>query len=161
ELAQLLLVQLLLLVRDVPALARLAEAVALDGLREDDGGGAAVLDRRLVGRVHLLRIVPAAREAADLIVAQVLHQLEQIGVLAEEVLSRAIARLHAVELIVAVRRLLHALQEEPALVALEERLPGAAPDHLDDVPARAPEPRLELLDDLPIAADRAVEPLEV
>ena len=46
-------------------------------------------------------------------------------------------------------------------VALEERIPVAAPDALDDVPAGTAEDGLELLDDLTVAADRAVEPLEV
>ena len=36
-----------------------------------------------------------------------------------------------------------------------------APDHLDDVPAGAAEGRLELLDDLAVAADRTVEALQV
>ena len=37
ELAQLVLIELLLLVRDVPALAGFAEAVALDGFGQDHG----------------------------------------------------------------------------------------------------------------------------
>ena len=37
ELAQLFFVQLLLLMRDVPAFAGFAEAVALDGLGQDHG----------------------------------------------------------------------------------------------------------------------------
>jgi hypothetical protein len=40
-------------------------------------------------------------------------------------------------------------------------VPVAAPDHLDDVPAGAAEDRLEFLDDLAVAAHRAVEPLQV
>jgi hypothetical protein len=46
-------------------------------------------------------------------------------------------------------------------VLREQRVPVAAPDDLDDVPARAAEERLELLDDLAVAAHRAVEPLQV
>ena len=38
---------------------------------------------------------------------------------------------------------------------------AAAPDHLDHVPARAAEDRLELLDDLAVAAHRTVEALQV
>src|SRR5205085_12285783 len=62
ELTQLLLVQFFLLVRDVASLARFAEAVTLDGGRENDGRGAAVLDGGLLGRVHLFRIVTATRQ---------------------------------------------------------------------------------------------------
>src|SRR4051812_40487752 len=46
-------------------------------------------------------------------------------------------------------------------VGLEQRVPAPAPDDLDDVPARAAEHGLELLDDLAVAADRAVEALQV
>ena len=61
----------------------------------------------------------------------------------------------------AIDRRVHLLDEDAVGVAGEELVPLAAPDDLDDVPARAPEVRLELLDDLAVAADRPVEPLEV
>ena len=47
------------------------------------------------------------------------------------------------------------------LVAREQRVPVRAPDHLDHVPAGAAELALELLDDLAVAAHRAVEALQV
>ena len=53
QLAQRLLVQLLLLVRDHLALGRLAEAEALDGLAQDHGRPALVCDGRGVGRIDL------------------------------------------------------------------------------------------------------------
>ena len=43
----------------------------------------------------------------------------------------------------------------------QQRVPIAAPDHLDHVPAGAAEHGLQLLDDLAVAADRAVQPLQV
>ena len=43
----------------------------------------------------------------------------------------------------------------------QELVPLAAPDDLDDVPAGAPEDRLQLLDDLAVATHRSVQPLEV
>mgnify|MGYP003346839584 CR=1 FL=1 len=57
--------------------------------------------------------------------------------------------------------LAHALDEQALMVLLEQRVPLAAPQHLDDVPARAPERRLELLHDLPIASNGPVEALQV
>ncbi len=63
EFAQLFFVELLLLVRDVLAFARFAEAIAFDGVRENDRGPALVLDRGFVGRVNLARIVAAAAAA--------------------------------------------------------------------------------------------------
>src|SRR5205823_569614 len=64
ELAQLLLVELLLLVRDVPALAGLTQAVALDRGGEDDRRRAGVLGGGLEGGVDLLRVVAAAGQLA-------------------------------------------------------------------------------------------------
>ena len=64
-------------------------------------------------------------------------------------------------LVVAVARLVHDVHERAVAVGGEERVPPAAPDDLDDVPAGAAEERLELLDDLAVAAHRAVEPLQV
>ena len=46
-------------------------------------------------------------------------------------------------------------------VAREQRIPVAAPQQLDHVPAGAGEQSLELLDDRAVAAHRAVEPLQV
>ena len=71
------------------------------------------------------------------------------------------ARLDGVLLIFAVDDLAHALDEQAVLVLVEQRIPLAAPEHLDDVPASAAERRFELLDDLAVAADRAVEALQV
>ena len=79
---------LLLLVRDVLAFARFAEAVALDRAREDDGRLALVLGRRLVGVVDLHRIVAAEPQPLQLIVGEVLDHLEQPRVGAEEVLAQ-------------------------------------------------------------------------
>ena len=47
------------------------------------------------------------------------------------------------------------------MIRRQQRIPVAAPDHLDDVPAGAAEDRLELLDDLAVAAHRTVETLQV
>ncbi len=60
---QLFFVQLLLLVRDVLAFAAFTESVTFNGAGEDDSRLALVLDRSLVRRVNLQRIVSA--ETAD------------------------------------------------------------------------------------------------
>ena len=89
------------------------------------------------------------------------HHLEQPRIGAEEVLAEVRAGLDRVLLILAVDDFAHALDEQAVVVGREQRIPVAAPDHLDDVPAGAAEDRFELLDDLAVAADRAVEPLQV
>src|ERR1039458_253454 len=68
KLAQLLFVHLLLLVADVAALTGFAEAVSLDGLRENHRRRALVLHRRLERCVNLLWIVAAAYELVNLVV---------------------------------------------------------------------------------------------
>ena len=66
ELAQLLLIHLLLLMGDVASLTRFTETIALDGLGKDHGGGALVLHRSLVGCVDLAWIVATAQQLVDL-----------------------------------------------------------------------------------------------
>jgi hypothetical protein len=88
------------------------------------------------------------------------HGLE-LGVLAEEMLADVGPVAGGVVLILAVDALLHALLQKPAGIAGNERVPVGSPDDLDDVPARAAEHGLQLLDDLAVAAHRAVQALEV
>src|ERR1051325_1014055 len=83
----------------------------------------------------------------------------KLRILAPEVLADVGARFDSVFLILAVDDLSHSLDEQAVLVFLEQRVPLAAPQHLDHVPAGAAEHRLELLDDLTVATDGAVEPL--
>ena len=152
--------QLLLRVRGVARL-RGAEAVALDRHGEDDGGAALVLHRALVGVVDLDRVVAAAVQAIELLVGVVLDQLEQLGILAEEVLAQVGAVLGLVGLEVAVDALFHAAEQQAGVVAREELVPVRAPDDLDDVPTGAEEDAFELVDDALVAAHRAVQPLQV
>ena len=161
ELLELVLGELLHLVRGVARLEVLAERPALDRVGEDHRRLADVLAGRLERRVHLPVVVPAAGQVADLLVRQVLHHLAQPGVAAEEVLADVPARLHAVGLDLPVRRGVHRVDEHAVGVLRQDRVPVAAPDDLDHVPARAAEERLELLDDLAVAAHRAVQPLQV
>src|ERR1035437_2615125 len=59
KLAELFLIELLLLVSDVPALAAFTKTIALDRAREDDSWRTPVFDRRLVSSVYFARIVAA------------------------------------------------------------------------------------------------------
>src|SRR5205809_2608453 len=90
-----------------------------------------------------------------------LDELEQLGILAEEMLADVGAALDAVALIFAVDDLGHALDEQAGLVLGEERVPVAAPDDFDDVPAGAAEGGFQLLNDLAVAAHGAVEALQI
>ncbi len=153
--------QLLHLVRGVAALEVRAQRPALDRLGQDDRRLPLVLLGRLERRVDLAVVVAAAAEVQDLLVGHVLDHRAQAQVVAEEVLADVRARLGGVRLELAVRRDVHLVDQHAVPVLRQQRVPGAVPDQLDHVPAGAPEDRLQLLDDLAVAADRAVQPLEV
>src|SRR6185503_19651913 len=63
--------------------------------------------------------------------------------------------------VLAVDDFTHALDEQALVILFEQIVPLAAPDALDHVPAGAAEDRFELLDDLAVAAHRAIETLQV
>ena len=159
--AKLLLVHLFLLVRNVAALARFTEAVALNGFGKDHRRLALVLRRRFVGGINFTRVMTAAQQFANLLIREVVHQLEQLGILAEEMFPRVAARLDDVFLVIAVHRFFHAFEEQTGLVARQQIIPVRTPDDLDDVPPRAAKQRFQLLNNLPVTAHRAVEPLEI
>ncbi len=163
ELAQLLLVELLLVVGDVAAFAPFAQAVALDRLGEDDGRLAVLLHgargrRRRPCRGRARRGASCSSFSSE----KFFDQLQQLGVLAEEMLADVARRRRPTYFwywpsTTSIIR----CGEQAVVVGLDQRVPVAAPDHLDDVPAGAAERPFEFLDDLAVAAHRAVEPLQV
>ncbi len=152
---------LLLGVGDVLTLTCHPHAVTLDRFGQDHRRLALVGRRLGIGRIDLVWIVAAAVEPPDILIGHIRHHLLQLGILAEEVFPGIGAALGLVGLIVAVHRLFHALHQGAVLVAGKQWIPVAAPDHLDDMPAGAAEYRFQLLDDLAIAAHRAIQPLQV
>ena len=119
--------------------------------------------RRLEGGVDLAVVVAAARAAStDLVVGHVLDHLAQCagrgrrsarGCSRRPRRGRSGTRRRACVFI--------RLTSTPSTSRASSGVPLAAPDDLDDVPAGAAEERLELLDDLAVAAHRAVELLQV
>ena len=120
-----------------------------------------MLGGELVGGVELAVVVPAAGERPQLVVAEVLDHFAQAGVRSEEMLPDVGPGLDGELLVLPVDRGVHAVEQDAVDVLGQQRVPARAPDDLDHVPARAPEHRLELLDDLAVAPHRAVEPLQV
>ena len=161
ELAQLVFVELLLVVRDVAAFAAFAQAVALDRFGEDHGRPAFAFDGRLVGRVDFFRVVAAAAHLLQLFVRVRLHHLGHFGILAEEIFANVVARRDDVLLVLAVDHFHHALLQQAGFIGIEQRIPVVAPDDLDDVPTGAAERAFELLNNLAVAAHRAIEPLQI
>ena len=97
----------------------------------------------------------------NLVVRHVLHQLQQLRILPEKFAANIRAALRLERLILAVHALFHPPQQQPRVVALEQLIPVRTPDHLDHVPARAEEHRLQLVDDPPVPAHRPIQPLQV
>ena len=154
-------IQFLHLMGGVLRLARAAEGVALHRLGQDDAGPAVGFHRLGVGGIDFVGVVAAAVEGHDVVIGEMLHHLQQFRASAEEMLAGVGAAAAAVVLIVAVHRLVHALLQDAVLVHLEQGVPVAAPDHFDHIPAGAAEDAFQFLDDLAVAAHRAVEPLQV
>src|SRR6202008_4897155 len=90
-----------------------------------------------------------------------LDHLQQTRIGAEEVLAEIGSALDKIFLILAVADLAHAPDQQAIAIALDERVPITAPDDLDDIPARAAEDGFEFLNNLSVAAHRAVETLQV
>ena len=152
--------QLLSIVGDHLALGFRAEAVALDGLGQDDGRSTLKVGRGLERRIDLLGIMSAAAQLLQLFVAEVVDHLLEFGGV-EEVFADVGSIGGDVVLVLAVDDLAHAFDELAIGILGEDRIPVVAPDRLDTVPASAAESPFEFLDDLAIAAYGSVEALEV
>ncbi len=160
---QLVLVHLLDLVGGVAALDVGAERPSLDRLAQERRRGtrAEVLGGRLVRGVELAVVVAAARQVDEVLVAEMGDELAQPRVGPEEVLTDVGTGLGAVALELAVEGGVQLVQQHPVLVVDQQLVPLRAEDHLDHVPPGAAEHGFELLDDLAVAAYRAVEALQV
>ena len=113
-----------------------------------------------VGRVHLVGSWPP-RFSRQISSSDMLATIScSLRVLAEEMLARVGAALGLEVLVLAVDALFHALRSRPSC-RVPAADPSATPEHLDDIPAGAAESSLQFLDDLAVAAHRAVEPLQV
>ena len=134
---QLLLVQLLLLVRDVLAFAGFAEPISLNGLGQHNCRLTAVKRCGTIGRIDLERIVAAPIEFFQLLVGEILDHGTQSRRFAEEVLAYIRTRFHGVFLKLPVHYLLHAFSKQALCVGLQQRIPVTAPNHFDAVPAGA------------------------
>ena len=103
----------------------------------------------------------AATHLLKLLVGEMFDQLEQLGVLAEEVFADVTTGHRRVLLVLAVDDFIHAFGQQTGCVTSQQFVPIPAPDNLDHVPAGTVEDRFEFLNDLAVAADRTVESLQV
>src|SRR3546814_9134859 len=79
--------------------------------------------RRMVSRVHLVRVVAAAVEPPDVVIAEVGDHLACLRILAEEMLARVCAAERLARLVLAVDGFHHQLAQHALGVAGEEWIP--------------------------------------
>src|SRR5256885_6119617 len=159
--AQLIFIQLLLLMSDVLAFARLAQAIALDGFRENDGWCAFVLYRGFICRMYFDRIVPSQPHTGQLLVRKMFDHFQETWICAAKVLPEVSSALNKIFLILPVCDLAHPPDKQSVAIVLDEHVPIPTPDHLDYIPARSAENCLQLLNNLSIPADRSIQPLQI
>ena len=138
-----------------------AKPVPFNRLRQDHGRSTLELDRLLVGVVDLLRIVAAAAQAPEFLVGHVFDQLRCLRIAAEEFLADVSAALGLERLVLAIDAFVHQLHQLARLVTVDQRIPIAAPNALDDIPTRAAESRFQFLNDLAVSAHRSIQPLQI
>ncbi|MNB95677.1 hypothetical protein D3C75_428630 [compost metagenome] len=161
EVAHRFVVQLLGLVGRVQCLTGAAHAVALDRLGQDHGRHALGVHGLVVGGVHLVRVVATTVQAPDVVVGQTGHHRSGFRVLAEEMLAGIRPAEGLAVLVFAVDGFHHQLFQDAVGVLGQQGIPVTAPQQLDDIPAAATEHAFQFLDDLAVAAHRAVQALQV
>ncbi len=143
------------------AFAGFTHAVALDSLGQNNRRLPLVFGRSLVSGVDLLRIVTATSHAPDVVVAHMSYHGFQFRIFPEKMLADIRAIFRFVVLVFTVDAFFHPFSENAGDVSGQQLIPTRTPQHLDDVPARAAEIGFQFLNDLAVAANRSVEPLQV
>ncbi len=80
---------------------------------------------------------------------------------AEKMLTDVGAGLDTVLLILSVHRFIHPINQQPLFVFFQQRVPGTAPEHFNDIPAGAPEYGFQLLYDFSVTPNRTIQTLQV
>ena len=119
------------------------------------------LGRRLQGVVNLHGVVATASKVANLIVAEMLDQLQQLGVTTEEILADIFARFDAVLLELAVNDFCQCFFQQSGFVGFKKGVPFGPPDNFNNVPTGSSEKTFQFLNDLAVAAYRPVKSLQV
>ena len=161
ELPQLLLIHLFLLMGDVASFPGFSQAVTFDRLRQNHGRLDLGVPRPPCRRRKLS--VDRDRRAAVCGFARRNRwpPFEQPGIGAEEMFASEGAAFHRIFLISAVDDFAHPLHQQTFVVLRQQWIPIAAPNHLDDIPARAAENGFQFLNNLAVATHRTVQPLKI
>lgn len=136
-------------------------AVTLFGLRQNHGRLAAMIGRRLIGRMDFLHVVTAAPQAIDFFVGQRRCNLAGAFVLTKEMLAIESAVIGGEGLQLTVHGAVERIHQRAVLVARKQFIPVRTPQQLDDIPAGAGKQRFQLIDDAAVAAYRSVQALQI
>lgn len=120
-----------------------------------------MIHSRMVSGVNLLGVMATTPEIFNLVVAQMLHKLEEFGVLAEEILPDVAARLDHVLLELTIDDFEHPLLELARFIIGENGIPVGTPDDLEDIPPGTPEETFKFLNDFTVTTDRPIETLQI
>ena len=120
-----------------------------------------MFDRGFIRSVNFNRVVPAETQPAQMLVRERLDELQELRARSEKMFAHVGAGGNHELLVFAVNHFAHALDQQAFRVALENGIPLRAPQNFDHVPARAAKFGFEFLNDLPVAAYRAVQALQV
>ena len=157
---QRLVAELLFLVRRIACFRR-SETIALHCLGENYRGSPSCFHGAFVSVVNLLRIVAAATQAEQIIVGHVLNQRQKLGIFPKEVRTQIGTAFCFEILVFPVDAFFHHLHQQAGLIASEEGIPIGAPNYFNDVPTGAAKGCFQLVDDLAIAAHRAIQALKI
>ncbi|MNH05287.1 hypothetical protein D3C79_646070 [compost metagenome] len=154
-------VHFLHLVSDVFTFRSFTHAVTFDGMGQDNGWFALGVLRFFQCSKDFLRIVTTTVQRPDFVVGHVFDQSGGFREAAEEVLAYVSAVFGFEGLVVAVQGFVHQLDQFAAGVFTQQFIPTSAPDHFQYLPACAGEDAFQLIDDLAVTGDRAVQTLQV
>ena len=145
----------------VAALEVVAQAVALNRVGQNDGRPVLRRQSTLVGGKNLAVVVTTTAKMPNVLIRHIFDEFRGAGIAAEEVLADICPVVGLERLEIAVMSVVHEVDQGALFVGGEELVPLAPPHDLDDGPAGTAEEGLQFLDDLRVAADRAVETLQV
>src|SRR5699024_11135878 len=153
--------QFLHLVGRVATFEGSAQAVALNGVRQNDSWFALVFSRSLVRGIDFLVVVATAFQTPDFLVRHICDEFLGGRGASEEVLANETTVFSLICLVGTIWGLVHNTNEVTRLIGCQQWVPFATPQYLDDIPASTTERSFKFLDNLAITANRAVQTLEV
>ena len=161
ELLQRSLVHFFRLVGDVLRFAGLTHAVTFNGFGQNHGRAAVcIVHRFIISRIYFVRVVAAAVQCPDFVIGHIGHQGFQLGRV-EEMFTDICTVFGFISLVVAVQTFVHAVFQCVVGVACQQCVPAAAPNHFQYIPAGTAEVAFQFLDNFAVAANRAVQTLQV